>query len=258
MKVALCLSGQPRFVEEAFPNILKTLIEPNNPDIFYHCWYDKECVGKRYADYEVEWDVNNNFSLHKDSSYEENTIETIEKLYGNWIKDRMIEPQFNFIDEKIKLEKILNTHARHYSREYFVNMLHSSWNSIMKSNMLKEQYRLKNGINYDFVIRARFDANLNAAVHLNKFNSSKRVLYTDRRDNLPPRMVEDWFGFGNNDVMNIYSSGFFYMNEMVEESLKYDGIFCGEVLVYENLKRNNIQHFPIQKLKHFPIRKKGA
>ena len=48
------------------------------------------------------------------------------------------------------------------------------------------------------------------------------------------------------------------MNEMVEESLRYDGIFCGEVLVYENLKRNNIQHFPIQKLKHFPIRKKGA
>jgi len=256
MKVALCLSGQPRFVKEAYPNILKTLIEPNNPDIFYHCWYDEESVGKKYADYEVEWDVNNNFSLHKDSSYEEGTIDLIEKLYGDRIKGRMVEPEINFVDKNIRLEKILSTHARHYSREYFVNMLYSSWNSIMKSNMIKEQYRLKNGIDYDFVIRARFDANLNAIIYLDKFDPSKKTLYTDRRDNLPPRMVEDWFGFGNNDVMNIYSSGFFYMNEMVKESLKYDAIFCGEVLVYEMLKRNLISHSPINLLKHSPIRKK--
>ena len=108
------------------------------------------------------------------------------------------------------------------------------------------------------MIRARFDANLNAMIDLSKFDSNEKILYTDQRDNLPNRMIEDWFGFGNNDVMNIYSSGFLLLNEMTIESNKQDGVFCGEVLVYENMKRNNIKHFPIKKLKHFPIRKKGV
>jgi hypothetical protein len=256
MKVALCFSGQPRFIEEAYTNIYKTLIEPNDPDIFYHCWYDDTMVGKRYVDYNVDWDVNNNFSVDTHSTYERNTVDKIHSLYGKWIKAGSAEPAINFKDDSLKLDKILSTHASHYSREYFVNMLHSSWNSIMKSNMLKEEYRLKNAVKYDIVVRVRFDTTLNAVLDLSKLDYSKKVLYTDRRDNLPPRMIEDWFGFGNNDVMNIYSSGFLYMNEMIEESLKYDSIFCGEVLVYEMMKRNAIKHIPIDILKHIPIRKK--
>ena len=169
-KIALCLSGQPRFVEQAFPNIYKTLIEPNNPDVFYHCWHDGESPGKKFVDYNVEWDTKNTYSLDSNSSYEHNVIEKINDLYGKWIKGSVSEPEMNFMDDRLQLKKTLATHAAHYSREYFVNMLHSSWNSILKSNMLKEQYRLTNNIQYDFVIRARFDANLNAKLDLSKFN----------------------------------------------------------------------------------------
>jgi len=42
MKIALCLSGQPRFVEKAFPNIYENLIRGYDVDVFVHSWIDED------------------------------------------------------------------------------------------------------------------------------------------------------------------------------------------------------------------------
>jgi len=47
IKIALCLSGQPRFFERGYEFIKKNIIDPNdNVDIFTHLWFDKSDVGK--------------------------------------------------------------------------------------------------------------------------------------------------------------------------------------------------------------------
>ena len=48
MKVAVCMSGQPRLLEECYGYITKNIIEPNNADVFMHGWYDEESLSKPY------------------------------------------------------------------------------------------------------------------------------------------------------------------------------------------------------------------
>ncbi len=246
MKVALCLSGQPRFVEHAFPNIYQTLIEPNNADVFVHSWYDDKLAGSNFVSYTVNgWDNSSD-----KSKCPEGVDQKILELYKP--KAFLFEGQPENVDLKIALDEILNSHARHYSRDYFVNMIYSSWLSILKSNQVKEQYRLKNGINYDYVIRARFDSTVNAIIKCDNFDPD--YLYTDNRGGLPPRMIEDWFAFGSNKIMNCYSAGFNFIEHFVEESNKIDKIFCGETIVYEMVKMCGIKHARIENLIHCPVR----
>jgi hypothetical protein len=128
-------------------------------------------------------------------------------------------------------------------------MLFSSLYSILNSNILKEQHRLENNINYDYVIRARFDCQLNKVVKCIDYDPN--FLYTDRRPDFPkPRMIEDWFAFGSNEIMNIYSSAFNFINYIDNKSSKEDGIFGGEILVYEMIKIANIKHIALNDLLH--------
>lgn len=246
MKVAVCLSGQPRFVLQAYPNLFNRLIKPFNSDVFVHSWYDQSLVGTNFVDYKVNgW--NNSLPA---SLYPADVDKLIMQLYNP--KKAVFENQKKFVDSRIPLDEILKSHARHYTRDYFVNMLYSSWYSIQKANLLKEEYRLENDIKYDFVIRARFDSTLNLPIDLENLNPN--YLYTDHRVGLPPRMIEDWFGFGSNVVMNIYSSAFNYMEYGVMLANSVDGIFCGETHLYQMMQQFGISHIPIKNLVHTPIR----
>jgi hypothetical protein len=246
MRVALCLSGQPRFVQQAFQNIYDNLIVPNDADVFFHCWYDQDLVGKDFVDYrENGWD-----NSSPKSKYQDGVKESLIDLYKP--KAFLFENQIKSTDTLVPLDAILQSHARHYNREYFVNMIYASWLSIMKSNTVKEQFRLANGINYDYVIRARFDSQVNRQIVCEKFDPN--YLYTDTRPSLPARMIEDWFAFGSNQIMNVYSSAFNFIEYAVEESNKFDKIFCGETLVYEMVRMAKLQHIPIQGLIHSPVR----
>ena len=48
MKLALCFSGQPRFVEECSSLILKNVIQDYDVDVFAHLWMDEELQNKPY------------------------------------------------------------------------------------------------------------------------------------------------------------------------------------------------------------------
>ena len=40
MKVALCLSGQPRAVEVGYQKLYNTVLKYNDVDVFIHTWFD--------------------------------------------------------------------------------------------------------------------------------------------------------------------------------------------------------------------------
>ena len=111
---------------------------------------------------------------------------------------------------------------------------------------LKEEYRLANGIVYDYVIRARFDINYNIKIDCSQFNDN--IVYICNRQLPDHDMVDDRFAFGSNHNMNIYSSGFGWMDYMCKLRDTKDGIFCGETLVYEMLTMSNIVNNKISNL----------
>ena len=42
MKIALCLSGQPRVVDQGFHKIRQSILDKNDVDVFIHTWFDSE------------------------------------------------------------------------------------------------------------------------------------------------------------------------------------------------------------------------
>ena len=42
MKIALCLSGQPRVVDIGFNKLKQSIINNNDVDVFIHTWFDSD------------------------------------------------------------------------------------------------------------------------------------------------------------------------------------------------------------------------
>jgi len=202
-RVALCISGLPRWVNEHYPSIYENIIVPNNADVFIHSWTDSDEVRDNMLD------------LYKPKSY-------------------IIEKQKKFISSSINMDTMLQTYAKCYLRPMFVEMIYSSWYSIQQANILKELYRLENDIDYDYVIRARFDTTFNMTVVCSNYDSN--IVHISCRDLPVPDMVDDRFAFSSNKNMNIYSSGFNHIDFVHNFRLNKDGIFCGETLVHEVLR----------------------
>ena len=51
MRIALLLSGQPRFVKEVAPNILANVCEGYDVDTFCHFWFDDKLQSEPFLLY---------------------------------------------------------------------------------------------------------------------------------------------------------------------------------------------------------------
>lgn len=215
MKTALLLSGIARHVERGYDSIYHHLLKPNpNTDVFIHTWLDAA------ANPELEKKVFDLFAP---------------------VKCVMEKPK-TFRHSSLNMERMMNSYAKPYKREYFVEAFYSAWYSVLQSNLLKEQYRLENDINYDYVIRARFDITYTAPIVCSNFDPN--ILHISDRG-LPPEMIDDRFGFASNSIMNIYCGGFTAMEQIHKKRDQQDGVFCGETLVYELCNMYNIPHAKI-------------
>lgn len=127
MRIAVCLSGQPRTWRTAKDNIVNFFNVPGcQVDYFIHTWDTNtyrtkyETVGEK-KDYKVP-------------------IDEIKKEMEDFFKPKKIE-----------------------TSEYTIEKYGGNWQSLfysfMKSVILKRQYEYENDIQYDIVIKARFDIN---------------------------------------------------------------------------------------------------
>jgi len=119
MRVALCLSGQSRFVEECHHLLLKNLIGFDSFDVFVHSWKDNE-YKKVLDSYNIKKYVIE--SQRQDIIFDEINFDYTQRDAGSG----------NFV---------------HYSMFY----------SIHKVNQLKKEYEEKHDFKYDCVIKSRFD-----------------------------------------------------------------------------------------------------
>ena len=112
MKIALCLSGQPRYLNEGYSGIYENILSKYSPDIFVHTWWDNSMKNKKM-------DLSSSLSYNRTYYWEKNTLDLIESLYS---------PKVLFHQEQIKFETYSNVNYELCTP----NNVHSMFYSIEK------------------------------------------------------------------------------------------------------------------------------
>lgn len=213
-KIALCLSGQPRSVELAFPYVKNNILGGNDVTVFTFSW------GKNNQ---------NILDLYKPALSivrEQNVIPDFSQY------TRFPPPQPNW---KVKDPK-LSTWSQLYA--------------IAECNELKKQYEKENNMVFDWVIRSRFDFAINTYIPFEVLDNSK--LYIPNCRMTPERdFGNDQFAFSSSENMDNYSRCFYHINDFYNDGVQY---MCEDFmsanwklynLVGENLVYCDINHpFP--------------
>ncbi len=239
MKIALCLSGQPRFVEKTYPFIYNNIIVPNNADVFVHTWFDKDDVGQPFRTDQPDWANNPNNKVDPQAG------EKILNLYKP--KSYKFEKQKTFFNNTLDMEPTFLKYGR-TDRTYFVNAMHCMWYSVAQANLLKEIYRLENDIQYDYTIRCRMDAIIPRPIKCEDFEPDILWVSHDRQT---PNQIDDWFALSRNEIMNVYSNCFHFMDYCHQICMVRDGLASNENLIYIlaqifNLQSQIIPNFKIE------------
>ena len=209
MKIALCLSGQPRCVKQGYEFVKRNILDGNDVTVFCHVWETPEV-----ADIEI----------YKPEAF------MIEKSLTNDLSKytRVPPPQPNW--------KVKDPARSTYNQLY----------GILKCNELKKVYEETNNMKFDWVIRSRFDFAINAKIPFAELDNTKLHIpncrMTPQRD-----FGNDQFAFSSSENMDKYADTFnrideFYdedgvqmmCEDMMSENWKANGLI-GENLVYCNL-----------------------
>ncbi len=200
MKVALCLSGQARSFDKAFPFVKKNLLDKHDVTVFFHTW---------------------------------NTVDETEilRLYTNsqlWLTEPPQEPDLSKYTRvpppqpnwKVK-DPALSTWAQFYS--------------LNKANTLKIKYEREFGMNFDWVIRSRFDFALNTEIPFEELDNSK--LYIPNCRMTPNRdFGNDQFAFSSSRNMDKYC----YVFNRIDEFYDVGVTMIGEDMMSMNWKTTGL------------------
>tara|TARA_R100001377_G_scaffold75574_1_gene52175 strand:+ start:6079 stop:6816 length:738 start_codon:yes stop_codon:yes gene_type:complete len=229
MKIALCISGQPRNVTRGIPNILEHL--NFDFDVFHHSW----------------WDNKSSTSLFTKSNAAKINDIVSEPVDNNWIS--MMYENFNI--KKLQLEaqvpfnvpQILEDRKAYYANSFNI---YSSLYSIYKCNELKKEYEKQNNFIYDIVIRTRLDFGFSECININNFDG--KVIYVPNDFGYTRYGFNDQFAIGSSPNMNIYSEAFNNIKTILDSG--YKDPMGHEQIIQKHLENNNIQ-FILKDFKNF-------
>jgi len=201
MRIALCLSGQPR----GLPLSLQALrhgLDVDNMDVFFHAWYDPSTIGTAY----------DSAQAHQQGRVGVVHPQTEELLLGLNPKDYLFEPQKEFPFAK----------AFTSSPEANQERMASIFYSIYTANMLKRKYELLNNFKYDLVIRTRYDLIYDERIDVTKYaRLAKTMIITSEKfqgiRNKTDYMhggytLTDIFAFSSSENMDVFSDTFPHMS----------------------------------------------
>jgi hypothetical protein len=230
MRIALCFSGEPRFIDECQPLITSNIIEPNGiEDIFVHTWYDESRSEKQLYSTDVS-------SFSNEATIKKNCIQRIEELYSP--KGILVESPRNFINSSLNWGNSINRYygggSKSCTVEEFqkikINNMYSFMYSNMKSILLKKEYELEHDLIYDMVIRFRFDNIPREKVSIADLDPSL-LYYQDMGQ--PDNMISDWINFSSSRNMDLYSSIFLNIEYLATKSLEKYNAYSPESLIRE-------------------------
>lgn len=152
MRIALCLSGQPRGLVGGCEMLKEILMKPNNiTDVFVHTWYDPALDGMPFGSSQPH--LNGYIGTYLEKS------------------DEYIKTQLNpikFIAE-LPRDMVEFSHLQDVPGRANQKALASMFYSVTKCNDLKNQYEKENDFKYDVVIRSRFDHTYHTSIPIRDF-----------------------------------------------------------------------------------------
>jgi len=203
IRIAACISGQPRSFEKGFEYINKNLLSKYDVDVFYHTWK------KDKTDYAK-----------------------LESLY---------KPKNSIVDDPLPDLSFETKYPRIPNSKFPAYFTMSAFNSIYKASKIREKYESANNFKYDWVVRLRFDYALNATPDFSLDNS--KLYVPNCRMVIERDFCNDQFAFSSSDIITKYCRTFLniqkYYDEgvimigedMLQANLKHYNL-VGENLVY--------------------------
>tara|TARA_B100001094_G_C18176222_1_gene798014 strand:+ start:973 stop:1749 length:777 start_codon:yes stop_codon:yes gene_type:complete len=244
MKIALCLSGQPRFVEECYPSIRDNVIDVNSlrgeVDVFMHGWTPDEKEPYKFGG-DGEW---------KNKRLSQNDLQKAQDLYDPVAAK--FEPQIEFKDPRIDFLPSMQKYMpgaenkeclesgmtpEEYAARLFRNIM-SMWYSRREANLLKEAHEARNGFKYDAVISSRYDLYVNSPLKL--FGADTRIVHVPAMGK-PDDEIADWLAVSSSDWMNIYCNVYtniFYHYAWFNQHA--DGTFSSERMLWNQLRTHGV------------------
>jgi hypothetical protein len=186
-RIAICLSGQLRTFETAYPGILR-YFNSVNPDYFIHTWSAN--------------------TWHK-----KNVEKVIPHIHTQIDEDDINLAVSIFNPKKYQIDK---------NKIFDVDMSQSQQFSAMSSNELKKQYEIENNFKYDVVVKCRFDIIWNPLTEFNITNVDEKTIffsYIDRNQFPEYPMALDRVYFGNSQTMDEISQIYFVTTDYIEKRI---------------------------------------
>ena len=236
MKIALCFAGQPRDIDIIHPIMNQAVMEGHDVDVFVHTWWNVD-------------DLSHNSVIpdrvHK--TFSSSALDQIEELYSP--KKMMVEKPktwnrvYEFTDKQYEeghgwVKDVEG--GIEVGKKYLFNMTNSMFYSIMMSNLLKEQYAVENDIEYDYVVRFRFDFAPHGIINFDGLNLKDDEILC-HSTGLPYGMPHDWFAIGKTEPMNVYCGIYNHLNGIIKQSIEIDGWWCNELHIKHHMNNNNIK-----------------
>lgn len=221
MKIAVCLSGQPRSLQRGHEYIAKNLLEPYSPDVFVSTW--------------------------------DNVVPTSDWLSINFLYDPKV-----IVGQKSLSPDYFDKYTRIASPQHPAYNTACMLYQVYKANELKREYELQQGFTYDIVVRLRFDFALNTVLNFENIEPWKLYVPNCRQD--PHRvMCNDQLAWGSSEVMDAYSQTFQNADFLYRSGFIYNGedILSGNLQMYGltvgNLVYTDVNHpFPSGKYDGLP------
>jgi hypothetical protein len=176
-KIAICISGIPKFWQHSIKSIQKYFPDA---DIFVHMWHLDENTITSIKTNGGGFTAINHGDYNKQTSYKSYTQlneETLVKTFAP--KKYTIEnlndykSKFEVIRQKLISESWSLSHAAKN-----VGMV-SMFYGIEQVTLLKNQYELENKIKYDIIVRMRFDSNIHDIQNLSDNSIRPKSLFTN-------------------------------------------------------------------------------
>jgi len=235
MKIALCFSGQPRFINECSTSIIQNVIQDYDVDVFGHLWFDDDLQNKPY-----KWGGSGEW---KNQRIDSEAIESFKKIYNptkiiteksKKFYDEYLEEDFE-LSQKAYWEGSFDSSLEPNFMQRQINNCLSYFYSLNEVNKLKQLYEYENKFKYDYVIRCRTDVIVNTKVKFEEYN--REYFHASCLQQQPP-FINDWFNFGGSDIMEVFM-GVFPLCQRMFDLTKYknNGTWCVELIHSELLDR---------------------